>query len=93
MGHVLNLVMSESTNNLQLTEHLFGLIEQSAVFLTDSHKRMTTWMSVTGEKHSAHEKLYRLQKIGATRWWSKEKALSSIMNLQIVEDNNEVENV
>jgi len=92
MGHVLNLVMSESTNNLQLAEDLFGLIEQSAVFLTDSHKRMTTWMSVTGEKHSAHGKLYRLQKIGATRWWSKEKALSSIMDLQMIEDNDEVEN-
>jgi len=49
--------MSESTNNLQLAEDLFGLIEQSAVFLTDSHKRMPTWMSVTGEKHSAHGKL------------------------------------
>jgi len=68
MGHVLNLVMSESTNNLQLAEDLFGLIEQSVVFLTDSHKRMTTWMNVTGEKHSAHGKLYRLQKIGVTRW-------------------------
>ncbi|CAI6365489.1 unnamed protein product [Macrosiphum euphorbiae] len=84
--------MSESTNNLQLAEDLFGLIEQSAVFLTDSHKRMTTWMNVTGEKHSAHGKLYRLQKIGATRWWSKGKALSSIMDVQIVEDSNKVEN-
>jgi len=67
MDHVLNLVMSESTNNLQLEEDLFGLIEQSAVFLTDSHKRMTTWMNVTGEKLSAHGTLYCLQKIGATR--------------------------
>jgi len=67
MGHVLNLVMSESTYNVQLAKDLFGLIEQSAVFLTDSHKRMTTWMNVTGEKHSAHRKLYRLQKIDANR--------------------------
>jgi len=49
-----------------LVEDLFGLIEQSAVFLTDSQKQMTTWMSVTGEKHFAHGKLYCLQKIGAT---------------------------
>lgn len=53
---------------------------------------MTIWMRITGEKHSEHGKLYRFQKIVATRWWSKEKALSSIMDLQINEDNNEVEN-
>jgi len=56
----MNLVMSESTIKVQLAEDLFRLVEQSAVFLTDSHKRMTKWLSVTGKKHSAHDKLYRL---------------------------------
>jgi hypothetical protein len=53
MGHILNLVLSDFKNNLQMAEDLFGLVEQSAVFLIDSHKRMTKWMSITGEKHSA----------------------------------------
>lgn len=67
MGHVLNLVMSECSTDINLAEDLFGLVEQSAVFLSDSHKRMETWTSITSVKHTGHDKLYRLQKIGATR--------------------------
>ncbi|XP_050064310.1 uncharacterized protein LOC126553187 [Aphis gossypii] len=94
MGHVLNLVMSECSTDINLAEDLFGLVEQSAVFLSDSHKRMETWTSITSVRHTGHDKLYRLQKIGATRWWSKDKALSSVMDLQlnIVEIDEEVDN-
>lgn len=41
---------------------------------------MENWKSVTGKNHSGHNKLYILQKICTTRWWSKEKALSSIID-------------
>lgn len=86
--------MSECSTDINLAEDLFGLVEQSAVFLSDSHKRMETWTSITSVKHTGHDKLYRLQKIGATRWWSKDKAFSSVMDLQLnmVEIDKEVDN-
>lgn len=80
MAHVLNLVMTECTTNILLAENLFGLVQQSSAFLSDSHQRISVWTSITGAKNQAHNKLYRLQKIGTTRWWNKDKALSSIMD-------------
>ncbi|KAL4098359.1 hypothetical protein QTP88_022988 [Uroleucon formosanum] len=80
LAHVLNLTMEDSTKKIVEAENLFGLVEQTAVFLSDSYKRMEVWKSVTGKNHSGHNKLYILQKICTTRWWSKEKALSSIID-------------
>jgi len=53
---------------------------------------MSAWMAITKVKHVAYNKLYRLQKIGATRWWSKDKALSYILDINLIEDNQKVEN-
>jgi len=92
MGHVLNLVMTECTTNILPAEDVFGLVEQSSVFLSDSHKRMLIWTSITGNRNRAHDKLHRLQKIGATRWWSKDKALTSIMDNILLVDRFEIEN-
>lgn len=39
-----------------------------------------TFYKITGERHKAHAKLYRIQKIGETRWWSKHKSLASIID-------------
>jgi len=80
LAHVLNLTMEDSAKKIVEAENLFGLVEQTAVFLSDSYKRMEVWKSVTGKNHSGHNKLYILQKICTTRWWSKEKALSSIID-------------
>jgi hypothetical protein len=80
LAHVLNLTMEDSKKKIVETENLFGLVEQTAVFLSDSYKRMEVWKSVTEKNHSGHNKLYRLQKIYTTRWWSKEKVLSSIID-------------
>lgn len=63
MGHVLNIVMTESTTHISLAENLFGLVETLAVFLSDSHKMMSAWMAITKVKHVAHNKLYHLQKL------------------------------
>lgn len=84
MAHVLNLVVADSTVKLLQAENLFGLVEESAVFLSSSYKRMTVWEKETKKQHTAHDKLYRLQKIGATRWWSKHKALSSIIDESVL---------
>ncbi|CAI6376308.1 unnamed protein product [Macrosiphum euphorbiae] len=40
MAHVLNLVICDSTKTCLEAENLFGLVEQFAVFLSDSHKRI-----------------------------------------------------
>jgi hypothetical protein len=40
MAHVLNLVKVDSTENCLLAENLYGLVEETAVFLSNSHKRM-----------------------------------------------------
>ena len=80
LAYVLNLMMEDSTKKIVEAENLFSLVEQTAVFLSDSYKRMEVWKSVTEKNHSGHNKLYRLQKIYTTRWWSKEKVLSSIID-------------
>jgi len=92
MGPVLNFVMTETTTQISLAENLFGLVGTSAVFLSDSHKRMSAWMAITKVKHVAHNKLYRPQKAGVTRWWNKDEALSSIIDINLIENNQNVEN-
>lgn len=80
LAHVLNLTMEDLTKKIVEDENIFGLVEQTSVFLSDSFKKMEFWKSVTGKNHSAHNKLYRLQKMCTTRWWSKEKTLSSTID-------------
>lgn len=80
MGHVLNLVIGDSTATCRTAENLFGLVEESAVFISQSYKRTTVWTNEAKKEHVVHAKLRRLKKIGATRWWSKHKALSAIID-------------
>ncbi|KAL4101007.1 hypothetical protein QTP88_021028 [Uroleucon formosanum] len=86
-GHALNLIMVDSTECCQNAEMLFGLVQQSATFLSDSHKRIKVWSDLTKKTHKCHDKLRKLNLIGATRWWSKDKALNSI--IQFYEPNIE----
>jgi hypothetical protein len=79
-AHVLNLVMGDTISSCLQTENLFGLVQQGAVFTNESYKRMDVWKSQTSMKYG-HEKLRRLSKIGATRCWSKDKALNSVFEL------------
>lgn len=81
VGHVLNLVMVDSSECCVNAEFLFGLVQQSSTFLLDSYKRMKVWSDLTKKTHISNDKLRRLNVIGATRWWSKDKALSSIIKL------------
>lgn len=39
MAHTLNLVISDSTANCILAENFFGLVQESAVFISNSHKK------------------------------------------------------
>lgn len=87
MGHVLNLVLADSTGKILQSENLFGLVQETAVFLSTSCKRMAVWQKETKKEHRGHAKLYKLHKIGATRWWSKHKALSSIVDEEFLVDS------
>lgn len=79
-AHVLNLVMGDTISACLKAEILFGLVQQGADFLSDSYKRMDVWKDHISTQYG-HEKLRRLSKIGATRWWSKDKALTSVFEL------------
>lgn len=86
MAHVLNLVVADATVHCLQAENLFGLVEETACFLDESHKRMNIWKKQTKERYAGSQQLYRLQKIGATRWWSKHKALGSIIDYESVNE-------
>lgn len=88
VGHVLNLVMVDSSECCVNAEFLFGLVQQSSTFLLDSYKRMKVWSELTKKNHTSNEKLRKLNLIGATRWWSKDKALSSIIKLNETDIKN-----
>ena len=81
-AHVLNLVMGDTVSSCRKVENLFGLVQQCAVFLSQSYKRMDAWKNKVATMHG-HDKLRRFSKIGETRWWSKDKALSSIFELPV----------
>lgn len=87
VGHVLNLVMVDSTECCQNAEFLFGLVQQSSTFLLDSCKRMQVWSELTKKTHTNNDKLRKLNLIGATRWWSKDKSLTSIIKLNETDIN------
>lgn len=88
MGHVLNLVLMDSTFNILEAENLFGLVEESAVFFDASCKRTSIWQNETKKEHKGQEKLRKLHTIGATRWWSKHKALLGIIDEEFLVDVN-----
>ncbi|KAL4100994.1 hypothetical protein QTP88_021015 [Uroleucon formosanum] len=59
LGHVLNLVMVDLSEFCKNAEFLFGLVQQSATFLLDSHKRMKEMTSSESKfdaktKYTAH---------------------------------------
>jgi hypothetical protein len=74
-AHVLNLVMGDITGCVLQATSLFWLLNDVASFLKQSYKRMKQW-----EKESRKESktTKRLQLIGETRWWAKDKALERV---------------
>lgn len=72
-AHVLNLVLSDATGSVIESASLFSLLNDIAVFLRESYKRMQVWEEVS--KDSRHR---RLIPIGETRWWAKDQALTKV---------------
>ncbi|KAE9530017.1 hypothetical protein AGLY_011479 [Aphis glycines] len=77
-AHILNLAITDVTKCSLEAASLFTLLNNAAVFFKESHKRMSLWKNVVGEKEQR-----RLQKAGDTRWWAKESALNNIFGSPI----------
>ncbi|KAJ3594678.1 hypothetical protein NHX12_003985 [Muraenolepis orangiensis] len=72
-AHVLNLVLADTTGAVIASASLFCLLNDVAVFLRESYKRMNV-----GEEVSQDVRHRRLSPIGETRWWAKDAALSKV---------------
>ncbi|XP_033996627.1 uncharacterized protein LOC117490951 [Trematomus bernacchii] len=72
-AHVLNLVLGDTTGVVIASASLFSLLNDVAVFIRESYKRMNMWEEVSED--TRHR---RLSPIGETRWWAKDQALSKI---------------
>ena len=72
-SHVLNLVLSDTTEIVIESGSLFHLLNDIAVFIRESHQRMNVWEK---ESHSSRHK--RIGPIGETRWWAKHDALKKV---------------
>lgn len=79
-SHQLNLVLTKSIDSTKAVKDFFGLLQTTAVFISESHKRMTIWTEVNRDCTEGHQLLRRLQKVNCTRWWSKNRALESIFD-------------
>lgn len=77
-SHRLNLAVNSGVESSVQGKSLLGLVEETAIFLKESYKRMDTWSSVVKEVKEYHN-LKKLQLIGKTRWWSKEKAIRNLI--------------
>ena len=72
-AHVLNLVMADTTQTTIECGSLFALLNDIAVFIRESYKRMNVW-----ENESQDRRHRRLSPIGETRWWAKHEALKKV---------------
>ncbi|KAJ3590880.1 hypothetical protein NHX12_008828, partial [Muraenolepis orangiensis] len=72
-AHVLNLVLADTTQIVIESGSLFGLLNDTAVFIRESYQRMNLW-----EKESQDKRHKRIAPIGATCWWAKHDALKKV---------------
>ncbi|GLV33342.1 hypothetical protein CBL_08612 [Carabus blaptoides fortunei] len=72
-AHILNLVISDITQQKIAAPSLFGLLNTIAVFIRESYQRMNVWDSISNDS-----KRRKLASIGETMWWAKESALIKI---------------
>lgn len=80
-AHSLNLVMVGSCSSCLEARLFFGLLEKVAVFIGNPYKRTSKWIENLDQLVEGRETLRRLQKIGTTRWWAKDKALETIFDV------------
>ena len=83
-AHVLNLAATDMVENIIAVKNLMGLLQSTATFFSDSCKRMNVWSEVLGAQAVGSAKLKRLQKIGATRWWSNKRLLRQSLVVMMI---------
>jgi len=72
-AHVLNLSPTDIVENILEVKNLIGVLQATVTFFfLESCKRMNVWTDIATENSIGPAKLRRLQKVGATRWWSKQ---------------------
>lgn len=76
-AHKLNLSVSSSVSCVMSAKNLFGLLQMTHNFCTESYKRNIQWENVASEL-KGHTKLIRFQNFGKTRWYSHDKSLRKI---------------
>ena len=78
-AHVLNLVLADTTQKVIASATLFTLLNDIAVFIRESYKRMNVW-----DEQSNDPPHRRLSLIGETRWWAEDSALKKVFGTFIV---------
>lgn len=79
-SHILNLTLTQAASSCPEAVNLFLLLDRLAVFFGQSYKRMAKWKRTVVENHVGSDKMLSLQKIGQTRWWSKDVALNHVFD-------------
>ena len=79
-AHAINLVMRDATESCRVANDFLGLLQRTATFISESHKRTQVRTKISKELASGQSLLHRLQKFCATGWWSKDRALESVFN-------------
>ena len=79
-AHVLNLAATDLSENIVQVKKLIGLLQTTVNFFSESSKRSNVWTELSAETRVGSAKLSKLQKIGKTRWWSKQAALERIFD-------------
>lgn len=79
-SHLLNLTLTQAADSCSEAINLFGLLDRLAVFFSQSYKRMGMWKQNVIKNSVGSEKMLRLQKIGQTRWWSRDVALNNVFD-------------
>lgn len=72
-AHVLNLVLTDTTGVVVPSASMFSLLNDVAVFIRESYKRMHLWEEVSGDRRHR-----QLAPRGDTLWWAKEQALRKL---------------
>lgn len=78
-AHKLNLSVSTSVTSVISAKNLFGLLQSTHNFCSESYKRTIQWEAAAKEL-KGHKKLIRFQNFGKTRWYSHDRSLRKIFN-------------
>lgn len=75
--HKLNLCVCTSISCILSAKNVFGLLQTTHTFCSESYKRTLEWEKST-DRLKGREKLIRFEHLGKTRWYSNDKSLTKI---------------